>query len=342
MAIFQKNELLTTIALHCILWGILIAFPWLFYSWDSPPGSRTLVRIWLPLVFAIMIFYLNYFLLIPRLLFKKHFLTFVIANIVLLVLSVYGLDWLREQFISAGSGRGYRGGRNFMLSRNLFLWVLVIGLSMADRVTRRWLREETNRKQLENEQLSSKLTLLNYQLQPHFFFNALNTIYALIDEAPEKAKQAIHALSKLMRYLLHNAQDVSIPVNEEIDFIEKFIALMKIRTGEKLKISTDLQPGLNNPSIPPLLLIPLVENAFKHGLSSKTASEIFFGLEMTDKHLIFKTKNTLAPKTVSDQSGAGIGLENLRKRLDLLFPDNYLLEHYPKDGFYYTLLKLPI
>lgn len=342
MAIFQKNELLTTIALHLILWGILIAFPWLFYNWETPPGTRLLMRIWLPLVFAIVLFYMNYFLLIPQLLFKKQFLLFAFANIVLLILSVHGLDWLRDQLIASGGGRGYRGGRNFMLSRNLFLWVLAIGLSMADRVTRRWLREETNRKQLENEQLSSKLTLLNYQLQPHFFFNALNTIYALIDEAPEKAKQAIHALSKLMRYLLHDAQDASIPLNEEIDFIEKFIALMQIRTGEKLKISIDFYSGNNNPTIPPLLLIPLVENAFKHGITAKGASELFFNLQITDNNLVFKTKNTLSTKTSLDQSGAGIGLDNLRKRLDLLFPDDYLLEHYSKDGFYYTYLKLPI
>lgn len=342
-----NKEWITTFALHIILWGILIGFPWLFYSGEFPSGNRVYLRIWIPLFFAIILFYINYFLLIPKLLFNRKFLWFALANIALLILSVYGFDWIRDQFFASG-GRGFRGGRgmtagrNLMLSSNLFLWVLAIGLSTAERVTRKWLRVENARKALETEQLNSQLTLLNYQLQPHFFFNALNTIYALVDEAPEKAKLAIHSLSKLMRYLLNEAQVLKIPMKDEVDFIQKYIDLMELRSGHKLQIHSEFYDGPLNPDVPPLLLIPLVENAFKHGASARQDTVISFKLEMDEKHLTFTTRNSIGKASGMDQSVSGIGLENLRKRLSLLFKEDFSLEHYSHEGYYYATLKFPI
>jgi LytS/YehU family sensor histidine kinase len=168
---------------------------------------------------------------------------------------------------------------------------------------------------------------LHYQLQPHFFFNALNNIYALIDVSPEQAKTTIHSLGKLMRYMLYDTNVELVPLSKEIEFMKKYIELMRLRISEKTQINSSFPMEHTETKVAPLLFISLIENAFKHGVSANKESVI--NIEMTNENnkVNFKIENDNFPKEADDKSGSGIGLQNIKKRLQLLYADKYNLSH---------------
>ncbi len=316
--VLRKDNLYTA-ALHLMMWSLLLFYPYLLGGSELMAPSRILWRTWPSLLFAILLFYINYFYLIRRFLFNKQFLLFFLVNAGLVVLSYYAQDALREYLTEHFNQRSSRGGggRRIIVSRNIILWLLAIGLSVAEQTTRRWLREEKEKKVLENEQLLSKLSQLKYQLQPHFFFNALNTIYALTDEEPEKAKKAIHALGKLMRYMLHDSQQETIPLSREIEFLQRYIDLMSSRSGSRVEIRSSFPNDTEGLRIPPLLFIPLVENAFKHGMQGTSGALIAIHMIREGNQLVFTTSNPIPPHNAEDRSVSGIGLNNLQKRLEM-------------------------
>ena len=272
-----------------MVWGILFGFPILFTPGGSPLSS-VYIRTILPLLFTAFIFYINYFLLIDRTLFKNQVVLFIILNLVLILICTWGLegikDWMWAPHRGGGGGGPKRGDnngwRNYLLFRSAFSLALTVGVSVAARIVQRWMRLETERKSLETEQLKSTLAHLQYQIQPHFFFNSLNNIYSLIDISPEKAKDS------------------------------------------------------------PLLFIPLVENAFKHGVSASQASFIFIKMRIEENQIIFWVENTNFPKNDSDQGGSGIGIENLKQRLELLYPSRYEFKQAVQDGIFRSDLKIVI
>ena len=192
----------------------------------------------------------------------------------------------------------------------------------------------------DNMKLQSELQHLKYQLQPHFFFNALNNIYSLIDFDSEKAKQSVHSLSKLMRHLLYKTDVDKISLSEEIDFLNKYIDLMSLRLNDKTKVYTNFPTKIPSLEVAPLLFISIVENAFKHGVSATQHSDISFKMEVIEDEIQFTASNSNFPKTDTDKSGSGIGVENLKKRLNLLYPKKHEFHSCLNDGMYIAEVKL--
>ncbi|MGB5555242.1 MAG: histidine kinase, partial [Flavobacteriaceae bacterium] len=187
--------------------------------------------------------------------------------------------------------------------------------SIAVKSTKRWVKTEAERKEAENVKLQSELQHLHYQLQPHFFFNSLNNIYSLVDSSPDQAKSSIHSLSKLMRYMLYETNMELVPLSKEIDFMKKYIDLMKLRVSDKTMVNYSFPSEETPIRIAPLLFISLIENAFKHGVSATKTSQIDITMTCYDGTIKFSVENTNFPKKTEDKSGSGIGLQNLEKRL---------------------------
>jgi LytS/YehU family sensor histidine kinase len=200
---------------------------------------------------------------------------------------------------------------------------------------------EKLQKELEKEKLNSELAFLKNQISPHFFFNTLNNIYSLIGINAEDSQKAVLKLSKLMRYLLYESEKGDSKLSTEIEFMNNYIDLMKLRMNEKVALNVSLPADYDDRSIPPLLFIPFIENAFKHGISYREKSFIEISFLVTPDSLSFRCANSLfKSRDESDSGHSGIGLENVRKRLGLLFPGKHDLKINKTDSEFEVLLQI--
>ena len=223
---------------------------------------------------------------------------------------------------------------------DFLIYLITVAFSIAINKSKKMQKAEELKIEADNIKLQSELQHLKYQLQPHFFFNALNNIYSLIDFDSEKAKQSVHSLSKLMRHLLYKTDVDKISLSEEIDFLNKYIDLMSLRLNDKTKVYTNFPTKISSLEVAPLLFISIVENAFKHGVSATQHSDISFKMEVIEDEIQFTASNSNFPKTDTDKSGSGIGVENLKKRLNLLYPDKHEFHSCLNDGMYIAEVKL--
>jgi len=199
-------------------------------------------------------------------------------------------------------------------------------------------------KELEKEKLNSELAFLKNQVSPHFFFNTLNNIYALIEVNSNNAQEAVLKLSKLMRYLLYESEQGETQLDSEIDFMNHYIDLMKLRLSPKVDLQVDLPTENTNKKVPPLLFIPFIENAFKHGISYREKSLIHISLKMDDDKIVFSCNNSLGKPSEEKpvENHSGIGLENVKKRLNLLFPAKHKLNIDQTNNEYIVYLEIVI
>lgn len=200
--------------------------------------------------------------------------------------------------------------------------MLMFSFNIAVKLFYRSLRDQESIKEMERLNLRTELDYLKTQLNPHFFMNTLNNIHALVDIDTEKAKDTIIELSQLMRYVLYEANKPSIQLSREIEFLNHYIQLMRIRYTEKLQINTSFPAGATSIQVPPLLFISFIENAFKHGVSYREASFINISMQLNENEVTFLCSNSNHKETAQD-GNHGVGFENIRKRLDLLFGENY-------------------
>lgn len=206
--------------------------------------------------------------------------------------------------------------------------IFTVGLSVAIRMSLRWSATELERREAVKSRTEAELKNLRNQLNPHFLLNTLNNIYALTAFNTEKAQQAIQELSKLLRYVLYDNQETFVPLTKEVEFIQNYIELMRIRVSSAVKINTNFQirPDSQSP-VAPLLFISLIENAFKHGISPTEPSYIRIYFSESADSVCCEIANSYHPKNEADKSGSGIGLEQVRKRLELTYPGRYEWQH---------------
>lgn len=223
---------------------------------------------------------------------------------------------------------------------NLTIAILLIGFNLTIKLFIKSLQDEESLKDLEHQKLASELQYLKYQLNPHFFMNTLNNIHALIDIDSQKAKTSVIELSKLMRYVLYESNKEYIELIKEITFLQNYIELMRLRFTEKLDIQTDFPLIIPEVKIPPLLLISLLENAFKHGVSYREKSFIHINLKIDGENLIFGCSNS--KHNIKKDRHHGVGLENVKKRLKLLFGNNYTYTVNENENVYNVSLNIPL
>ena len=191
---------------------------------------------------------------------------------------------------------------------------------------------------LEHSRTQAELQNLKSQLNPHFLFNTLNNIYSLIQLDTDRAQQAVHDLSRLLRYVLYDSSSPYVPLAAEVDFLRDYIELMRIRQPRHVQVFVSLPATPSQRPVAPLLFISLVENAFKHGVDNDRPSYVTIDLHESGDQLICRIKNSYFPKSGdSDRSGSGIGLSNLTRRLEMLYPGRHTFE-YGQNGEAYTAL----
>lgn len=225
--------------------------------------------------------------------------------------------------------------------RDFVIIILTIGLSLAIRMGDMWLSLERRQQQLMASQRDDELHNLKSQLNPHFLFNTLNSIYALIDINPEQARGAVHRLSHLLRYVLYeNPSTVSL--DKEIDFIRNYVTLMKMRLGEVPVNATFPAADSSNIQVPPLLFIAIIENAFKYGNTGRLDQPITISISLSDNTIICHTHNHVSKDSIN--GNGGIGIANLRRRLNIIYGGNASLECKTDtaEGTYTADLTLPL
>ena len=365
-AVKRKKTSLFNILLHVGVWVILFSLPVLFF-----PGELSSFRVvfrmnWVFLFFAGILFYLNYFYLVDLLVFDKKTLWFVIINLLLIGSFTILNDLIIELWhgpmtmgapggglggpgdLSHGPGPGpgpehgpmFKPDREMVIIRNAGTYFVPVIISIALRVMSRIRKIEAEKKDIEHEHLQSELTHLKHQLHPHFFFNSLNNIYALVDISPEKSKTAIHGLAKLIRYLLYETDTERVKLTQEIEFLKQYIQLMQLRLNDKTRLTASFPENTENIDIAPLLFLPLVENVFKHGIAA-TESAIVIEIKINPDGIVFISQNDYHPiETELDETG--IGIDNLKKRLELLYPGKYEFRTEIKNDIFITYLSIRV
>jgi two-component system, LytTR family, sensor kinase len=215
----------------------------------------------------------------------------------------------------------------FQFINTFFIALLIAGFNTAIEVTNRWFAEEQARKEVEKEHMKSELAFLQNQVSPHFFMNTLNNIHSLIEADQQLAQNAVLKLSEMMRYLLYESGRGTTTLKKEIEFLMSYVKLMQLRVDESVKVEFDLPDNFINVNLPPLLFISFIENAFKHGVSYREPSALSFKLVQNADSLEFTSVNTVSgyQESASVINHGGIGLENIKKRLDLLYGGRHQL-----------------
>ncbi len=318
---------------HLTAWAVVLGMPLFVTSPDRPlmNGSQYARFLLVPLSFMV-VFYTNYFVLIRRHLFTRHVGRFLGCNVILIAAVMFGVHLffhyvLPPDTVRPPMPRPWQETVRFFAG-NALLYMLVVGVSVAIRMTGSWYRTETARRQLEHSRTQAELQNLKSQLNPHFLFNTLNNIYSLIQLDADRAQQVVHDLSRLLRYVLYDSSRSFVPLRDEIGFLRDYIELMHIRLPRHVRVFVSLPDSASQSPVAPLLFISLIENAFKHGVSDEKPSYVTIDIREAGGRLVCKIKNSNFPKSsATDRTGSGIGLKNLTKRLEMIYPGHYTLEY---------------
>lgn len=328
-----------TTLIHVMVWVAFLLVPLLFI--ESATGrERFMIMGWFLQLLMAAYFYYNFLYLVPRFFLKKKLLLYFL----LLILGFVVISQLNVLFSLATSGIIERR-HPFNFWRTTFFpfypSLLAFALSSMVRITMEWFKNERQKKEMEAEKLSSELAFLKSQINPHFLFNNLNNICSLARKKSDETENAIIKLSQIMRYMLQDSKDEKVSLEKEVEYLQSFIELQRLRLPETVKIDFSIKGDPELLSIEPLLLIPFVENAFKHGVSYQEISEILIRLDANENYLGFTVENHISKHTSDDvEQGSGIGLKNVIRRLELLYPGKHKLE-ITDTGTHYTV-KLQI
>jgi sensor histidine kinase YesM len=343
------KKTILTITLHGLFWIAVWFFFYYFFSYNSSDRGYVIwfASLLLPVTAAITYFSVYY--LIPKHLFTKEYgklalysFYTLVASSYFIVLIIYGCLIIYNKF---DAGNIPPMVKNFFFI--MILVYLVVGLVSFVTILNRSFKTEKRNKDLLNKMLSAQLQFkeqelhyLKKQIHPHFLFNTLNTIYGLALKQSNHTPEIILKLSNLLDYILYQVEKPRVSLKEEVQHIIEYIELEKIRFQESLKVefsSSEIPEGI---LIAPMLLIPFVENAFKHGGMVEGYLKIRIDLKVEDLMMDFKINNSIVPDETAE-NGNGIGLDNFRKRLDLNYKDNYYLEKSITDGYYTAHLRIP-
>lgn len=312
-----------------IVWAIVFLSPLAFhYFLEVSDGIAfnkfILMREYTHRLAFLVLFVLHHFVFLPYLLQRKRNLLYVLAVVVSLVCFwIFLIKTAPPPFFML------RKVHQWMLTpadlARMVIAFLMLGVDMGVDAMMKARAQKRRLAELETQNLKHELEYLKHQINPHFFMNSLNNIHALIGIDPERAMRSVVEMSKIMRYVLYDVSEPMVKLSGEIDFIEQYISLMKLRFRKNIEILCNLPKVPEKVTIPPLLLITFIENAFKHGISYQQQSYIHINLEMKDDNqkICFYCKNSNFGKAKTIQERGGIGLENVRKRLNLIYNKEY-------------------
>ncbi len=331
--------------IHALAWLVCLTIPTLIYN--GPYGllftsDETIFGFPELIAFCLFIsfFYLNAFLLIPKLLSRKRILAYLVITILLVLIigivnaeiaSVYREDFPARPFVTVWFYR-------------IFICLVNLALSSSYRLIVDNFKKERNLKEKEKENLISELSFLRSQISPHFIFNILNSVVSLVRKRSDQAEPVLLELSSLMRYMLYESDTDKVSVKTMVMYLKSYINLQQLRFGDDVKIDFKIvDNSINDDFIEPMLFIPLVENAFKHGIGMIENPEISVLLTINSKNInIFVQNKFSSTVKIEKEKQSGIGLNNLKRRLKLLYADNHQLTITGNNNQFKATLNLQI
>jgi two-component system LytT family sensor kinase len=355
-----NNKKILSIGVHIVAWACFFTVPYLvfFPRLRESISDHMLVLIICNNLFLVAFYYLNTLVLIPKLLVKRKWVLYAISIAASLLFFLYVPRQIaslvaepevfnpnNREFIRNPTFQGkprFPGNRRRPIADpyNTALFLLVFTFGTAISAIQRWLKTEQNRKETEHEKLNTELSFLKSQVNPHFFFNTLNNIYSLAVVRSEKTAPAVMKLSSIMRYILTETQRDMVPLNNEVDFIHNFIDLQQVRLTDKVQVHFSAEGNTTTLLVAPLLFIPFVENAFKYGVSTKESSSIDITLRTEGNKILFSAVNYIVPSENNLMENTGIGINNVKRRLELMYADRHKLTTTEKDNYYIVHLEI--
>jgi two-component system LytT family sensor kinase len=330
------------VSLHVLCWSLFFVAPYLL---RPETGNNSSLKIKFSGVFNLhllnnllrmLLFYGNAYLFIPRLVYRKKWgLYLLVLATALAIMLVY--DWFFFNLFIEGWDYNIRTFFVF----NFFPFVFIIVVSAAYRIIRDRIVEQQRIKERETENLKTELSFLRSQVSPHFMFNVLNNMVALARKKSDLLEPSLIKLSSLLRYMLYETDEEKVLLEKEVDYLQSYIDLQRQRFGKNVKINASFQPIEAGYTIEPMLLIPFVENAFKHGTGVITDAQIDIRLNVNKGVLHFSVRNRYndAVHEPKDKT-SGIGLNNVKRRLNLLYEKSHSLHIDRKEGWFAVLLQL--
>jgi len=346
-----RNKTILQLLIHISVWGLVFGLPFLiFWKYNDFDFLDKMLHQSVIVLSLLAVFYLNYFVLIEHLLFRKKTGKFILYNILLILSVGVAVHFWNEANFPLPMKHGNIPPPEFLprtiafLLRDILSLLLTAGLSVAVKMTAKWYKMEADYQEEEKKRSEAELTNLRHQLNPHFLFNTLNNIYALIAISPDHAQNAVLELSKLLRYMLYENNENLVPLERELDFIRNYVELMRIRLTADVEVKMEINtPSGSGKAVAPLLFISLIENAFKHGISPSRPSYIHIDIHQSDgNRLVCTIRNSYVPKDETDRSGSGIGLENLNRRLEILYPHNHIIRTEQEGESFISELIIPL
>ena len=338
--------------IYAIIWLIVMFLPVFTLQGARDFSSSKVYMEWIRLIPFLVVFLINNSLLVPQLLLKKRILVYflsvslLIAGIALVspylrILQSLVFKWLGQ--VPPAIPRRLPGlSAEYRLATNVLISFLVVGFNNAIKLLIQREKEEKIREQKDKMHLQTELSFLRNQISPHFFMNTLNNIHALIRFDADQAQKSVVQLSTLMRHLLNESKSGISTIEKEFEFIKSYVDLMRIRYSDKVRIDVSLNVSEKHRTIPSLLFVSLVENAFKHGVDSSVSCFVSIVGRVEDNTLIFEVKNSKLKQNRQPIKKAGVGLANLKKQLMLIYRNNYSLDISDGESEFDVILKVPL
>ena len=321
------------LAAQILLLSLIILSPGLISYLTTSDTQIAWESIWIAFYWlapSIGIYLLNFYLCVPLLWFHRRYWLFGLTNVLLVGVGNIHLFYNDLNTLP----NNFRAGYLSFIIISLLVNLMAIGIALSIRYVMR--QNEKKQKVIEAE-----LAWLKNQINPHFLFNTLNNISSLTQINADEAQNAVMQLSDLLRYAMYETNNPRVPITGEVDFMRNYIELMKLRCNEMTKVEAQFSISNTQTEIAPLLFISLIENAFKHGTNSNAPATIDIHLEQVNDTIIFTCDNTNNPKSTKDRSGSGIGLENTRRRLELMYHGNYTWEQaVTPENIYHTKISI--
>ena len=340
------------IILHLSVWALLFILPTYLLYGSSEGDTRFIREVWFQFAAYAAIFYLSYLFLVPVFFFRGRKAVFFLASAALILLLTFTLGIfhskpgarLREDPASVLTPRRFQQGgidrpgefrppgnrppkpsKNWPMVNFFLMSCMVSGLSLGVRFYEKMADHERLRREAEQQKLRAELAFLKHQVNPHFLFNTLNSIYSLALSKSDLTAEAVAKLSDIMRYVIVETEREDVPLEQELEYMQHYVELQKLRLSEKVVVSMIVEGDPKPYRVPPMILVPFIENAFKHGTSSHEEAQIGIRLRLTENHLRFEVSNRVFPGREGMET-FGVGLRNITKRLELIYPGRHTLE----------------
>jgi two-component system, LytTR family, sensor histidine kinase AlgZ len=344
-SLLHRNRVLLV---HISFWCVYISF--FFYTISNFRAGRGIdwgkatANGFVQLVVTIVIAYLNYFIFLPRFLAHKKVWRYLIEFFIPFSILISARIHLHRFLID-----GYTYQRSHFYSTFYIVEVCVITLFITIfvsmlRFAADWFELAAKQKEIQNEKLLAELNFLKAQINPHFLFNTLNNLYYLAYTQSPNTTEVIAKLSQMMRYMIYDSNYLQVPLTKEIEYMQNYISLERLRLNDQIPISFSIQGTTEGVLISPLIFITFLENAFKHGVSNNDKNAfVNLSLSLNGKECIYSVENSKLPSVKPEaQEKSGIGLQNVKRRLDLSYPDRYTLETEDKPDHYSVRLTITL